>query len=282
MRWVTRIAALSFSLAAGCIGGYQSGTPGSPGDPGTPGSPGSPGSQGITARQLFDNNVLPMLGSCAGCHAGTNQAGGPKFLGTDGSAYYASLVADARFVNNVPEKSYLITHTHAAGEGPDLNMSQAMNVVQWVTQENVERALPPPPAPANQAATELAKFGACMTQTDYDNAGMNDLQNQNTNQGPCTSCHQTGNYVYLSVAPTANFQRLQQSPYIMKYALPTMNPDGTFKDIAQAYRFRDRGQETGHPAYTLTAARLQALDTFFQATYTKYKAGNCPKPPGSP
>src|SRR6266567_1619480 len=100
---VTRIAnrswLMALSLAAGCVGGYQ---------PGTPGTPGTPGSAGLTAREMFDTNILPMLGSCASCHAGTATTGGPKFLGVAGDAYYASLSADARFVNNVPEESYLI------------------------------------------------------------------------------------------------------------------------------------------------------------------------------
>jgi hypothetical protein len=238
-------------------------------------------SSGLSARQLFDTTILPMLGACAQCHAGTNPAGGPKFLGVDGNAYYASLVSDARFVNNVPQSSLLITHKHAPGEGPDLNQTQSNNVVAWITQENVERALPPQPAPANQGAMALAAFGACMKQTDYDNTGMNDLQNQGTNGngGPCTSCHQTGAYVLLSNAPTSNFQHLMYSPYIMKFALPVFNPDGSCKDIVPANRFLDRGQEIGHPAYTLTTARQQALTNFFQATYNNWKAGNCTAAP---
>jgi hypothetical protein len=282
MRWVTKIATLALTLAAGCMGSYQSGSPGTPGDPGTPGTPGTPGSMGSagSAQALFNQNILPMLGACSGCHAGTSASGGPKFMG-DGTAVYASLVADPRFVNNVPQDSYLITHHHAPGEGPDLTTGQDMNVIQWITQENVERALPPPPAPANQAAMELAKFGQCMTQTDYNSSGMNDLQNNGTNGngGPCTSCHQTGAYVYLSVDPNQNFLRLQQSPYIMKFALPSVNPDGTFKDIVAADRFLNRGKEVGHVAYTLTTARQQALTTFFQDTYNRYKAGNCPTTP---
>jgi hypothetical protein len=117
-----------------------------------------------------------------------------------------------------------------------------------------------------------------MAQTDYDGDGMKDLQNQGTsgNGGPCTSCHQTGMYVFLSNDTTQNFQRLQQSPWIMKFALASVNADGSFADIVAANRFRDRGQEPGHPPYTLSSARQQALDSFFQDTYARYKAGNCP------
>jgi len=286
MRWVIRIASLSLSLAAGCVGGYQPGTPGTPGDPGstgstgTPGTPGTPGSNAVSARELFDTNVLPMLGSCASCHAGTSVTGGPKFLGVSGDAYYASLTADVRFVNNVPEKSYLITHMHAVGEGPDLNKIQAGLVTAWIQQENVENALPPPPAPANAGAQALTAFGNCMTQADFNASGMNDLQNQGTNGngGNCTACHQTGQYVFLSASPTANFQRLKQSPYIMKFALPNLNADGTFKDIVEAARFLDRGKEPGHPQYTLATNRANALTQFFTLTYNKWKAGNCPAP----
>ncbi len=289
MRWVTRFATLSLSLAAaGCLGGYQPGSPGTHMDPPPvdnppPSDPTANPSGALTARQLFDQNVLTILTSCTSCHAGTGTAGGPKFLGVTGDAYYASLTGDPRFVNNVPEQSYLITHIHAPNEGPDLNMAQDAKIIAWITQENVERALPPPPSPANVAVQELAKFGNCMTLADFTAAGMNDLQNQNTNGGPCTSCHATGAYVYLSNTPTNNFNRLKESPWLMKFALGTINTDGTFKDVEAANRFLDRGKEPGHPQYTLNTTRATALTTFFTSTYTKYKAGNCPTtPPPSP
>jgi cytochrome c553 len=287
MRWETRIGSLALTLvAAGCLGQL-------PQDPNqqTGGNDGGTvqqmpkpdgAAQPPTARELFDQNVAPMLAACSSCHAGAGDPGAPVFLGANAAAYYSSLTGNPQFVNNDPTKSLLITHKHVAGNGGiDLTIAQQKFVTDWLVQENVEHVLPPPPAPAQAtvAAMELAKFGKCMTQADYDAAGMNDLQNQTTlgDAGECYSCHQTGLYnVYLSKISTDNFTKLKAAPYLLKFADADVAADGTFKDIIPSSRFIDRGQQPGHPGYMLTSARASAVTTFFQSTYTKYKAGNCP------
>jgi hypothetical protein len=278
MRWLTQIGALSLTLvAAGCLG-----MQGDPGTGGTGVDGGNTGGNGTatppTARQLFDQNVAPLLGACSSCHAGAGDPGAPAFLGANAAAYYSSLTSNARFVNNDPTKSVLVTHKHS-GTGVDLTTAQLKYVTDWLQQENVEHVLPPPPtAAASTATTELAKFAKCMVQADYNTAGMNDVQNQDTigAAGPCYSCHSTGLYVYLSKDATQNFTMLQTQPSLSKFVDAEYNADGTFKDIVQTYRIRDRGTAPGHPQYVLSSARTSALDTFFTSTYTKYKAGNCP------
>ncbi|MGZ4555762.1 MAG: hypothetical protein ACXVXZ_08450 [Mycobacteriaceae bacterium] len=194
--------------------------------------------------------------------------------------FYGQLWNNDRFVNNDPTKSLLETHQHlAASKAPDLTVAQQKFVSDWLQQENVEHVLPPPPtAGGSQADQELAKFAKCMTQADYTAGGMNDVQNRDTagDAGQCWSCHSTGLYVYLSKSVTDNFTNIKLNPTLGKFAAATYNADGSFKDIVQANRIRDRGTAPGHPSYTLSATRDTALTTFFNSTYTKYKAGNCP------
>jgi hypothetical protein len=145
--------------------------------------------------------------------------------------------------------------------------------------------LQPPPPPASTAAQELAKFGNCMALADWNSTGMNDIQNQVTigEGGECYSCHQTGMYnAALTPNSNNNYNLMHTMPWLMKFAQATVNADGSFKDITPTERIRDRGSEAGHPVYTLTTARQTALDTFFQQTYTHYKAGNCPTPQAAP
>jgi hypothetical protein len=139
--------------------------------------------------------------------------------------------------------------------------------------------LPPPPtAGGAQGTAELAKFAKCMTQADYTAATMNDIQNQDTSgdAGPCYTCHATGLYVYLSKDATKNFAMMKVDPTLGKFAAATFNADGSFKDIVPSNRIADRGSAPGHPSYVLSATRTQSLTTFFNSTYTHYKAGNCP------
>ena len=298
MRRVTSILALSLGvMAAGCgLGSYDPGTTGGNGngsDPGTTGGNGNNGGGGggggggvptqpgqatpPTARQLFDTNVLPLLGACSSCHAGAGIPGAPVFLGADQTQFYSSLVGSARFVNNKPDQSVLVTHKHGA-QGTDLTVPQLKYVTDWLTQENVERVLPDPPTVGNVAAMQLAAFAKCMNATDFTASGMNDLQNQETagDGGQCWSCHGQGLYVYLSQTATDNLTYLKVNPTLSKFAESVSNADGSFKDILPSYRFRDRGQQPGHPPYILSSARSAALDSFFQKTYAHWKAGNCP------
>ncbi len=141
------------------------------------------------------------------------------------------------------------------------------------------------PAPASTAAQELVKFGECMQLADWTSSGMGDVQNQTTagSAGECYSCHGTGMYnVALTKQGNENFDLLHTMPWLLKFAQATTAADGTFQDITPTERIRDRGSEAGHPTYTLTNARQQALDQFFQLTYTHYKAGNCSAPTAAP
>ena len=286
MRGSIRIAAVFGLMATGCLG--MQGDPGQTGTgtgTGTGNGTGTGGNNGVaqppTARQLFDQNVLPMLGSCSTCHAGAGVAG-PPLLGssTDQTTWYGQLWNNDRFVNNDPTKSLLETHQHlATSKAPDLTTAQQKFVSDWLQQENVEHVLPPPPtAGGAQGTAELAKFAKCMAQADYTAATMNDIQNQDTtgDAGPCYTCHSTGLYVYLSKTAADNFTMMKVDPTLSKFAQASFNADGSFKDIEPSNRIRDRGSAPGHPPYVLSAARTQALTTFFNSTYTHYKAGNCP------
>jgi hypothetical protein len=145
--------------------------------------------------------------------------------------------------------------------------------------------LQPAPPPMSSAAQELVKFGNCMQLADWTSSGMSDIQNQVTigEGGECYSCHQSGMYnAALTKSSNNNFNLLHTMPWLLKFAQATVNPDGSFADITPTERIRDRGNEAGHPIYTLTTTRQQALDDFFKLTYTHYKAGNCTAPAAAP
>jgi hypothetical protein len=145
--------------------------------------------------------------------------------------------------------------------------------------------LQPAPAPTSTAAQELVKFGNCMQLADWTSSGMSDVQNQETigEGGECYSCHQSGMYnVALTKNANNNFNLMHTMPWLLKFAQATTATDGTFQDITPTERIRDRGSEAGHPVYTLSTPRQQALDNFFQLTYTHYKAGNCTAPAAAP
>lgn len=282
MRRLIHFSMLSFSLlAAGCVGGYQPGTSGST-DPGTPGTPGTttttPG-QAPNAEALFVNNVQGFISTeCASCHAIDRQQAGPKFLGSDGT-YYANLVTDPRMVNNKPDQSYLILHKHIAGPGmgSDPVMAQQQSIIAWITQENLERTLPAPPQSMMIPTDAIMGFAACMTYTDYQSSGMDQIWKTQTNgnTGQCNSCHQNGEHnVSLGVDPQTNFTKLSDLRDQLRLAVANVQADGTCSDVIEANRFWQRGAEPGHPQFNGTNIQT-AENSFFKLTYARWKAGNC-------
>lgn len=229
-------------------------------------------------RDLFDSKVLSILkGNCASCHQSPGINGAPPFLGSEEGVYYATLVNDKRFVGISPDASLLITK--GKHEGPAFTATQAADVKEWLSAAAANpTSNAGPPIASGADGNSLTAFGDCMNYQDYVDSGMPDLPRQGTAQdgGVCTSCHSTGMYVFLSNDSKETFKRLHQIPWLMKFALAKVAADGKVSEIIAARRFIDRGTETGHPPYTLTAARLQAVNSFFQRTNTRYKAGNCP------
>ena len=63
--------------------------------------------------------------------------------------------------------------------------------------------------------------------------------------------------------------------YVLKLVLSTVNPDGSFKDLVPAYRYRDKGQPPfgtpPHPSYNLTPDREQAVNDFVSRTLLKFR-----------
>ncbi|HZS37940.1 MAG TPA: hypothetical protein VFF06_13980, partial [Polyangia bacterium] len=101
----------------------------------------------LDGQQTFLQTVAPiLLANCAGCHSGPGATQGPTFLGADGSQYYGKLVADPRFVNNVPAQSLLLTQ--GKHEGPAFTTAQGTTVTTWLALELKERPNLPAPPPA--------------------------------------------------------------------------------------------------------------------------------------
>jgi len=244
----------------------------------------STGGTALTGRELFDRNVVAILDlRCAACHAGSNVADGPDFMGPSRTAYYGAITRDTRFVTARPEDSLLILkgeHT-----GPAFTPTEAQTITAWLLKEADERGLAPgnnePPPPPNDytprtVSEALTRFGACMARTDWDETygqGQDtEVAYQNTTEGRCYACHSSGTAgAFLSQSSGDTFDQSRVRPYVLKLVLPTANEDGSFRDLVPAYRFRDKGGDQGHPSYQLTAERNAAMNEFVDRTLTKFR-----------
>jgi hypothetical protein len=129
--------AVTVLMVAGCVGTLE------PLDPGEGGGGPDAGGGGGIARQMFDDEVAPMIGICAGCHTGPADAVGDtslNFMGTGGVAgYYAAIVALPSVTGNfVPASSSLLNK--GAHEGVlAWDATQSDTITMWLLAEAAER-----------------------------------------------------------------------------------------------------------------------------------------------
>lgn len=268
----------------------------------------------LTGRQLFDQNVMPIMNSrCKTCHAGTDTSvPGPKFLGPAQTAYYTALTSDTRFVTAVPENSLLLLkgeHTGPAFCTPAISngmtagrgctpTTEHATIQVWLLKEANERGLtmvmPPPTGPVSYkprtVSEALTRFGACMQRTTWNQTyGQNqntEIAYQNTVQGRCYSCHSAGTAgAFLSQNSGDTFDQNRRSPNILKLVNPMTDSTGNFSDLVPANRFRDKGNDLGHPQYVMTDQRMQSLNNFLTQTLVRFhdytqNCGAAPPPSG--
>ncbi|MFO0722616.1 MAG: hypothetical protein U1E65_02455 [Myxococcota bacterium] len=257
------------------------------------------GAMGLTARELFDRNVAPILAAnCASCHAGANPGDGPDYLGptaTPATGFYAPLTTGHTVIGNAPFIAYPSVNSplvyKGAHTGPAFTTADAATVSSWLVKEAEERGLVTAQNPNNPPPTgnyqpknlreAIIRFTACMQRTTWDatyGQGNNtQVARQNTNDGPCYACHSTGTagaFLSQNSGDTFDAHKNPNMIYVMKMVLGTVNTDGSFKDLVPAYRFRDKGQgpqgTPPHPSYLLTDERNQAMNSFIDQTMTRF------------
>lgn len=95
------------------------------------------------ARQMFDDDVSPLLGAaCSSCHAGTTPIG-PAFLGTGAvTEYYASITASTVVGNYDPAVALLLTKgLHNNGTARAWTTAEADAIETWLLAEADVRGL---------------------------------------------------------------------------------------------------------------------------------------------
>lgn len=128
---------MSFAVAAlvatGCVGTLEPFDPGGGGD-------GPDAGAASVARQMFDDDVVPMVGICSGCHTGPVGSTPLKFLGTGGVAnYYSAITGQVTVTGNfIPANSSLLNK--GAHEGVAAwTALQADSISAWLLAEAGER-----------------------------------------------------------------------------------------------------------------------------------------------
>jgi hypothetical protein len=201
----SRLLFVALLFAGGCVGGITDGG----GDDQTTddGNP-PPPPPGTTAREMFDDDVFPILNAkCKACHGQVGFLSTPfvadsAALGYDTVVGYDSVVGT--FTDAAPILTKVTVGPHQGG-GVAYGGTEQNKIVAWLAQEVAERQIggggdPPPGTETPGASTTrlVNQFAGCLTLDDFTGVNFGPrLANKGSNQGQCQQCHWSGAYGYF-------------------------------------------------------------------------------------
>lgn len=205
------LAVIASAGLVGCVGGIDmpSPTPTDPVGSGTNPSPVPPSQS--QARQMFENNVYPIIkadqatatSGCAGgaCHS-TAGATPVQFVAADLADAYATATSYQSVVGNFTTATAgLITQVANGHQGRVYTDAEKKSITDWLAQEVQERngvgvgsGSGSSETPGQATARLLNNWTACMTEANWTTANMTTAwgQMQANNGSRCESCHATG------------------------------------------------------------------------------------------
>jgi hypothetical protein len=291
--------------AGGSTSGGGSGTAGGSGSAGgtvsSAGGTGSAGGGGGTtvpppsnAQPMFDANVAPIImADCSNsaCHGNAAVTNPPPFAsGTQANLYSTILnYADTLFPNFEPTTAPILTKIAAGHSGVMYSATDITNITNWLDAEKTARAGTTTASPRELL---LEKFSGCMTQTDFDSAGVATAwanKTTNTTNTACQQCHVNASYFLANADSTRMFQILStaanpQGGWFMEYffTVDTTDPTNLKMAINRDYINQAATGLDQHEKFDIdtdknggTPSAYTRLTTFFNAAMAKMTAGTC-------
>jgi hypothetical protein len=312
--------------ASGCVGAYHAPTGGNNGGAGgSTSSAGGSGSAGGTvtaggggtgggtvtggtdagttpppsnAQPLFDANVAPIVMkdcSNSACHGNAAVTNPPPFASGTQANLYATILnyADVLFPNFEPTTAPILTKIAAGHSGVTYSTTDVTNITNWLTAEKTARAGSTSTTSPRDAL--LAKFSGCMTQTDFDSAGVATAwanKTTNTTNTACQQCHVNASYFLANADSTRMFQILStaanpQGGWFLEYffTVDTTDPTNLKMVINRDYINQAATGLDQHEKFNIdtdngggTPSAYTRLTTFFNAAMAKMTAGTCGPP----
>jgi hypothetical protein len=298
----------SFVVAlSGCLGGWQPGTPSSnvPGS-GSGGSSssnnGSPVDGGsnaapppTSAKSLFDANVGPILQTkCAAtaCHGGT-ATNPPPFAAGAATGLYLTVLNYADILLGGFDKTQaqiLLKIAPGNHNGCTYSSTDVSNIGGWLDAERAARAGGGGMLSPRDAL--LAKWSGCMTQADFDSAGVATAwanKRTDTSGTACQQCHDNADAFLANSDSTRMFNILTTAAnplggWFLEYyfTVDTTDPNNLKVIINRDYITRAATGTGQHELFSVDTDRgganpsaYQCLTTFYQSTLAHLTAGTC-------
>lgn len=236
-----------------------------------------------SARELYINNVHPVMARCNGpaCHAVDATASGAigKYYTADPAAGYTAIKMATTIVGDYSSIAPILTKIDAGHQAITYSTTERNDILDWLAAELTEAQQDPTQPPPVDPAELLRTWSACMTQDNFDAANMPNLMGNAAaaNGQACKNCHTGGAFGFVT-DPNAlqYFTALSSSmSQLVKYfgvqngqitiATGAMNNAGSA--IAQ------------HPPFVAEdLPGYAAITQFYDLTKAAMTAGNCGPP----
>jgi hypothetical protein len=303
------LAVAALALPA-CIGGFAPGQDGTPpvdngggGGGGTAagggggtggggsGGGGGGGATGPTAKALFTANVAPIIMRCSAstCHGGTVTT--PTQFAYSMPTLYDNITSyTSRVLGDYDKTQATIISKITAGghNGQSYTATDISNIGNWLDQEHQERTATGPIT--DLRLQTLQKWSACMTQANFDTAGVATAWAQkttDTTNTACQQCHVNGQGFLANADSTRMFTILSTAKnpaggYFMEmYFTVDMTTDPAHPKIIinKDYITRASIGTAQHEKFSVTTDRnggtpsaYDKLTTFYNTTMTAQTA----------
>jgi hypothetical protein len=273
-------------------GGTAAGGGGGTGGGGSGGGGGG-GVTGPTAKDLFTANVAPIIMRCsaATCHGSATLTAPTQFAYNMPSVYDNITGYSSRVLGSYDKTQATIISKITAGghNGQTYTATDITNIGNWLDKEHQERSVAPGGTTDPREAL-LEKWSGCMTQTDFDTAGVATAWAQkttNTTNTACQQCHVNGQGFLANADSTRMFNILTTAKnpaggwFLEMYFTVDMTTDPAHPKIiinkdyitkaamgyAQHEKFDVVTDRNGGAPYA-----YDKLTTFYNTTMTKFNA----------
>jgi hypothetical protein len=265
--------ALCAALGLGGTGGCK-GNDTTPTDGGQGGGGGGTPADKLSARDFYLQFVHTELDlTCGICHAAEDPCV-PTFMAETAEGSYLVL-KDAEGVVTHSDNSNLIYH--GAHTGPALTEFQEDLVRQWLDKEFADDDDPPSPT----LSEALLEIGDCMQEADFMDNKVYLLAYQQSNQGPCGSCHRTGEAgTWIGYNEQEMYDKNTRLPWIKRLVKPSYDGDNRFNDLVPSHRFVEKVESasacnTPHASGLIDVDIATSIDAYVTASLDRWRSGTC-------
>lgn len=244
------------------------------------------------AKQLFDDNVYPiLLAKCSGgaCHSEIGEGGSiTKFVAADRAKGWNVATNYTALVGAYTDAAPVLKKVEPGHYERTYEQAEKDKIVAWLSKELELRQGTGEQQPGGEslsAAAErvMSQFAGCMTLANFNAANMRQWGNVGTNEGNCVQCHGTGYYSFIAnnvAEPMFNVISTKKMFWLQYFTVNLAGGPAAAKvetnKVSFAGVYNRQPPHISHPTFNYPNNNgVTALNNFYQLTIDEIAKGTC-------